>query len=206
MSHFNQEAANWDKPEKIELMKTLAEACKEVLNLTGPLDILDFGCGTGLFGFEFSEYFGSLMGIDTSSGMLEVFNKKSEGYPNIHSQMIDLEDPKVDIDKSFKFDLIISSMAFHHLKEPETMLIKLKSYLKEGGKIAIVDLDTEDGSFHPDPKAMGVQHFGFAENQLQKWAENIHMNFEYSIINSINKDEKEFKQFLALYSPMTSKN
>ena len=38
-----------------------------------------------------------------------------------------------------------------------------------GGRIALVDLYQEDGSFHGDNDAKGVQHFGFAPRPCRRW-------------------------------------
>ena len=76
MSHFNKEAANWDKPEKVEMMKRLAERVIEKLKLHRTYDILDFGCGTGLFGLEFAPYAKSLVGVDTSEEMFGIPQKR----------------------------------------------------------------------------------------------------------------------------------
>ena len=158
MSHFNEVANEWDSKEKIGMMKTLASQVKENIPLSDKLKIMDFGCGTGLFGFEFSNYANELIGVDTSEGMLEVFDKKTKGKTGFRSININLEEK--DIRETF--DLIVSSMAFHHLNDPFKVLKKLRSCLNKQGKIVIVDLDKEDGSFHPDNEAMGVKHFAFA--------------------------------------------
>ena len=175
MSHFNEQAAEWDSPNKIKMMGLLAKKTAATLNLSQPVDIMDFGCGTGLFGLEFADYAKTLVGIDTSTGMLEIFNKKIHGESHIKSLCIDLEKEEL----SEKFDLIVSSMAFHHLTHPEKMILKLKKMLNHGGRIAIVDLDKEDGTFHPDPKAMGVKHFGFSKEELYGWADKAQMNIQY---------------------------
>jgi len=40
------------------------------------MKVLDFGCGTGLLSFFLQPYVGEITGIDTSKGMIEVFDKK----------------------------------------------------------------------------------------------------------------------------------
>lgn len=195
MSHFNQVANDWDNDGKVAMMQKLASEAKKALDLSGTLDIMDFGTGTGLFGLEFQEYIKTLTGIDTSQGMLDVFNKKTENFSNIKSININLEEEPLDE----KYDLIISSMAFHHLKDPQKLINKLKENLKPHGKIAIVDLDKEDGTFHPDNEGMGVQHFGFTQEELKDWAKSANLEFSYTIINTIHKNDKDYHQFLALY-------
>lgn len=195
-SHFNDMAEVWDSPEKIQLMKVLADKTREALNLTGPLDIMDFGCGTGLFGLELADYAKSLLGVDTSEKMLDAFDKKTEGADHIESMLVDLE--KESIDRSF--DLIVSSMAFHHLGSPMSMIGKMKDVLRPGGRLAIVDLDKEDGTFHPDNEGMGVRHFGFSEQEMQVWAQEAGMNLKRTIINEVSKNNKTYHQFLAVFS------
>lgn len=195
MTHFNKEAAEWDSPEKIELMAVLAKNTQEVLKLSEPIDIMDFGCGTGLFGLEIADYAKTLVGVDTSTGMLEVFDKKTEGHNNIQSMLVDLEAESIDN----KFDLVVSSMAFHHLNHPNAMITKLKTMLNPGGRLAIVDLDKEDGTFHPNNEEMGVKHFGFDITELQQWADEAGLSLDHHIINSIEKNDKEYRQFLAVF-------
>ena len=56
MDHFNKVANEWDSAEKISLMKELATKVKNSVELEFDLEILDFGCGTGLFGLEFVDH------------------------------------------------------------------------------------------------------------------------------------------------------
>ena len=198
MTHFNKTANDWDTPEKITLNEKYSKQIKSLIGHKKNKRILDVGCGTGLLISNFQSDVNTLIGVDTSEGMLEVFNKKFEDKPNIKSYLINLEEEDLSEEK---FDLIISSMAFHHLKQPSKMIEKLKTMLTEDGAIAIIDLDLEDGSFHPDPKNMGVFHSGFSNVTTASWAKKA--NFENShreIIHTINKNEKNYPIFLAIYS------
>lgn len=195
MSHFNEVANEWDSEGKVKLMQALASNTKKVLNLKGQFDIMDFGAGTGLFGLEFKDNIKSLLGVDVSEGMLKVFDEKTANYENIQSKNIDLEKETLDD----KFDLIVSSMAFHHLVNPKDVLKKLKKNLNTNGKIAIVDLDKEDGTFHPDNEGMGVKHFGFSKEELESWAKEAGLGLEHTIINTIEKNDKTYQQFLAVF-------
>lgn len=197
MSHFNHAANSWDSEGKIKLMGRLSENTKKRLDLgERKLDILDFGCGTGLFGLEFIDHAKSILGIDTSEGMLAVFDEKVKEHNHISSKLINLE--KEDLDK--KFDLVVSSMTFHHLDEPQKAIQKLSKMLNPGGKLAIVDLEKEDGSFHPDPAGMGVKHFGFSQEELEGWAKEANLEVKTCTINEVEKNEKTYQQFLAVFS------
>lgn len=195
MSHFNQAANTWDSNEKVQMMAELALKTKEKLALKNNVDILDVGCGTGLFCFEFVDLAKSITGVDTSEGMLAVFNTKANHNEKYKSFNIDLEKDNLEL----SFDLIISSMVFHHLESPDDMVLKLSRLLNSGGKMAIVDLCSEDGSFHPDPKKMGVKHFGFSNEQINSWAKKANLKVSISVIAKRMKNQKVYEQFLAIF-------
>lgn len=195
MSHFNQAANTWDSNEKVQMMAELALKTKEKLALKNKVDILDVGCGTGLFCFEFVDLAKSITGVDTSEGMLAVFNTKANHNEKYKSFNIDLEKDNLEL----SFDLIISSMVFHHLESPDDMVLKLSRLLNSGGKMAIVDLCSEDGSFHPDPKKMGVKHFGFSNEQINSWAKKANLKVSISVIAKRMKNQKVYEQFLAIF-------
>lgn len=196
MSHFNEVANSWDNPEKIERSKRFANEIKKAIRLDNNLDIMDFGCGTGVLGFEFIENAKSLLGIDTSQGMLDVYNEKAKNLSNVESKNINLEVDTLDR----TFDLIVSSMAFHHLDHPEKMLSKFSKMLNSGGEILIIDLETEDGSFHPDNDGMGVKHFGFSEDDLSQWTSDLGLKLSFKTVDKIIKNDRSYNLFLAIFN------
>ncbi len=198
MSHFNETANEWDTPDKIESSKLFARKIKEhIKTFDKPVDILDFGCGTGLIAYEFIDQAKKLVGIDTSEGMLEVFKQKGEGLGKVETHLINLEESDLE---DQKFDLIVTSTAFHHLDDPQKMVHKLYGMLNDGGQLAVVDLDKEDGSFHPDNKRMGVKHFGFSEEEVMAWGEKGGFSStKRYLIHSFEKNEREYPLFLAVF-------
>ena len=207
MSHFNDNAASWDTPQKIQLMGPLAARTIQTLGLSPDtrLDMIDFGCGTGLFGLEFADYARSLTGIDTSEGMLEVFRKKTAGEPHIRGISVDLEQQHQSREAelaNIRADLILSCMAFHHLKQPADVLKQLKPLLSANGSIAIVDLDEEDGTFHPNNKEMGVKHFGFSNEAVAEWAKGNELSLHREIIHTVERDDRRYPIFLAVMKPI----
>lgn len=197
MSHFNHVASEWDNPNKVQMMKSLAGKVSPLLGNLENKSLLDFGCGTGLFGLNFVTDKTSFTGIDTSEAMLDELKKKLTNHPSRTKTLsINLEENNLDD----KFDAIVSSMAFHHLNDPLHVLRKLKDSLNQNGKIAIVDLDKEDGTFHPSNEEMGVKHNGFSKEILESWAKELNLEMDHKIINTIEKNDKRYDQFLALYS------
>ena len=88
----------------------------------------------------------------------------------------------------------------NHLKNTENMMIKLKNLLNREGILAIIDLDEELGDFHPDPKNMGVHHFGFSNQTTDKWAIlSKFKTYTREDIDTIKKESGDYTIFLALY-------
>ncbi|BCD62610.1 methyltransferase [Nitratiruptor sp. YY08-26] len=159
MSSFDKRAQEWDKNDRrVQTAKKVANAVKSCINEKN-LKILDFGCGTGLVSYELTNIADSITGIDTSPKMVEMFNAKST-TPAIKAFCKDID----EIEK--KFDLIVSSMTFHHIKDIDAIIEKLRKKLQPGGIICVADLVKEDGSFHSDNSE--VHHFGFDVETLAK--------------------------------------
>jgi len=156
---FDNEAKDWDKnSRRVAVAKSVYEAIKKAIKIEKEFSILDFGCGTGLLSYNFKNDVKKIVGIDKSIKMVEEFNKKSNNK-NIKAYCKDLK----DVNETF--DLIISSMTFHHIKDIENLLKNMKKILKKDGFICIADLEKEDGTFH-DKGNEGVYHFGFEKKYL----------------------------------------
>jgi len=92
----------------------------------------------------------------------------------------------------------MSAMAIHHVEDTDNLVKRFSDHLKPGAKIALADLDEEDGSFHP--KGMeDVYHDGFERNKFQATLEKHgfkDINFETA--HTINGDTRPYPIFLAL--------
>ena len=176
---FDTEAKNWDKLDR--RVKLANSVCEYVKNFVTPNDILmDFGCGTGLVGICLAKYVKEVIGIDLSKEMINEFNHKAK---NIKNAIGICEDVK-NVNK--KFDVIVSSMTFHHIEDIQDMLKTLSDKLNKNGKLFIADLVVEDGSFH-DKGNDDVFHFGFEKSDFEsKYFEIV----EYKIIHSVYKHKK----------------
>ena len=71
-----------------------------------------------------------------------------------------------------KFDLLMSAMTMHHVKDTSKLIQRFQEHLSHGALITLADLDNEDGSFHPKDTE-GVFYFGFERNPLQIILENM---------------------------------
>ena len=160
---FDKEAATWDTPPRVKLAGDISKAMLGRLHLTKDMDILDFGCGTGLVTLPFNALVYSITGVDSSKGMLEVFESKiqKQQVDNVKTRYLDLTKGDVVGDHYYA---IVSSMTLHHVKDTQKLLEHFYGALLPGGQIAIADLDEEDGRFHDNND--GVFYFGFNREKL----------------------------------------
>ena len=162
---FDAGASSWDEePRRVKLADDVANAISAAVVLTPHLDVLDFGCGTGLVSIRLSPLVRSVTGVDTSRGMLDMFTAKIERQQltNVFTRFLDL-DKGDHLEGSYH--LIVSSMPFHHVKDIGPLLAEFHRITLPGGSICIADLDLEDGEFHGNND--GVFHLGFDRAALR---------------------------------------
>ncbi len=187
MSSFDARAKEWDKNQKRQaLANAVANAIEPHLKCGS--EILDFGCGTGLVSYNLLHKAASIVGVDSSPKMRQVFNEKS---PDISRYYATSKIPDQE------FDAILSSMTLHHILDINELAKEFFAHLKPGGLLAIADLISEDGTFH-DHGNEGVHHFGFDPKELSKTFTNTGFcNTSTMIVYTITK-HKDFPIFLLL--------
>lgn len=198
MSKFDMAALTWDeKPMRVNIAQNVANTIKKHVPLNKDMKLLDFGCGTGLLTFFLLNDVKEAVGVDTSKGMCEVFTKKAQDNNLDNVRVFNIDLTKEDLNE--KFDVIVSSMSLHHVKDTQQILKKFYKLLNEGGYIAIADLVKEDGTFHDDNE--GVEHFGFDLDTLKSMFENAGFkDVKYDIAYTVKKERegqiKEYPIFL----------
>jgi tRNA (cmo5U34)-methyltransferase len=148
----------------VRLARAVADEIARQIHLSHDMDVLDFGCGTGLLTLALQPLVRSVTGSDASSGMLDVLRQKvqAQGLANVETILLDREVP---LSLDARFHLIVSSMALHHVANLAPLFSRFHEQLEPGGRVALADLDREDGSFHED--ARDVFHLGFERSELQ---------------------------------------
>lgn len=189
---FKEKSKTWDKGDvQTSTASCIASAIQSTITLNKDMDILDFGVGTGLLGFEIAKVTRKVYGVDTSQSMLEKLEKKNTSELNIISYCQDIVKTPLDMN----FNGLISSMTLHHVEDLKAFFETIYTNIKESGFIAIADLESEDGTFHSDNT--GVYHFGFNQDELCKVVEESGFkNVEFKNITTINKPKKDFGVFL----------
>jgi 2-polyprenyl-3-methyl-5-hydroxy-6-metoxy-1,4-benzoquinol methylase len=190
--HFHKKADSWDSGKiRVDGAKVIADSITKKINLTKEMEVLDFGVGTGLLGFEIAKVTKKVYGVDTSATMLEKLKEKNTPQISIETYCQDII--KEPINKTF--DGLISSMTLHHVENLKAFFETIYENINENGFIAIADLETEDGTFHSDNT--GVFHFGFDEDNLCEIVKGSGFkDIKFENINTINKPKKDFGIFL----------
>lgn len=190
--HFKDRAEIWDKGSiRVKGALTIADAIEKEIQLTHDMEVLDFGVGTGLLGFEIAKSVKKVYGIDTSENMIKKLKEKNTPELNIETYCQDII--KKPLEKTF--DGLVSSMTLHHVEDLKAFFETIYKNINSGGFIAIADLESENGSFHSDND--GVFHFGFDETNLKEIVLTCgfsHVKFKN--INTINKPHGDFGIFL----------
>jgi len=167
---FDQKAKTWDAdPVRTARARDIALQIRERIPLTGGMDVLDFGSGTGLLGFQLLPHVASVTFADPSEGMLREVAAKLQagGHPGGHTVFLDpnaLALPR-------RYAAIVSLMTLHHVADPTAVIGVLADHVEPGGWIALCDLETEDGTFHEDPHA--DVHHGFDRPTLVSLLEGL---------------------------------
>ncbi|MFA6331771.1 MAG: methyltransferase domain-containing protein [Methanoregula sp.] len=97
-------------------------------------DLLDIGCGTGLFVEKYIRNGGTAVGLDISRKMVERARFRCAGcnFAEGNGNALPFRDNS--------FDAISSLLVFSYVKEPEAMLSEAYRVMRPGGSIAILTL------------------------------------------------------------------
>ena len=154
---FQDKAQDWDsRPVPQQISEGVGHAMRAAIAFTPDAHVLDFGAGTGLVASQIAPLVGGVVALDVSPAMLAQLASKPELHGKVETVCQDiLERP---LGRSF--DVIVSAMAAHHVRDTGALLAALYAHLRPGGRLALADLDAEDGTFHP-AEAEGVFHAGF---------------------------------------------
>ena len=162
---FDKSAKSWEEnAARLKMTGALADAVIAGLSWDPEFLAMDYGAGTGLVTLRILPLVGRVVAVDASPGMLAVLEEKiaKTGLKNVAVRLWDVESDPLPAER---YDVIISTMTFHHLKEIPPVLARFHELLAPGGQMAVADLDTEAGDFHADPT--GVWHFGFDREELR---------------------------------------
>lgn len=196
-NRFDNLAKEWDsKPERVETAMNFVQHIRTTLPNSdiSNYDVVDYGCGSGLVSFGLANNIKSILGLDYSKAMVEKYNQKALNldFRNLHAIQHNINKEVIN---SNQYDLAVTNMTMHHIKDTFRFISILKSSLKNNGYLYISDLITENGSFH----GMGnddVEHFGFDKDTLYKIFKELNFtDINYDIVQTIEKEQGSYPIF-----------
>jgi len=224
-ARFNAEAAAWDSNQKhVESTQKAFEAIlREVPAFAEgrgkELDVLEIGCGTGLLSMLLAPHVRSLVGVDTSDGMIDAFNKKVAALPDpdnanlaaVNVLVQEADDPHVQgaaaalatrrgesgHDIPYRFDLVVSHLTLHHIPSMPDLFAVLFQSLRSGGRLALTDYEDygpEAVAFHPVSKREGVERHGLKREEMD------------TIIDGTGFNDVEIKEAFVLRKEVEAEN
>ena len=102
-----------------------------------PLDILDVGCGPGIYSLYFGKMGYNVTGIDFSPKMIEQARRNAESE-GVRAKFIVMDAQEIDLpDESF--DLVVSRDMFWALEHPDRAYSEIMRVLRHGGTGMVSD-------------------------------------------------------------------
>ncbi len=144
---FDLEADQYDQTDPHPVRSAIRRLVVERVIGLGPSQVLDIGCGTGELVLELAPHVGLAVGMDVSSGMLEVGRQKASdrNIGNVKFVFGSFQDGafrSVTGDEESGLDCITATYSLHHLESPDqhAALRSMCRALGAGGSLAVGDL------------------------------------------------------------------
>ncbi|HDQ03388.1 MAG TPA: class I SAM-dependent methyltransferase [Deltaproteobacteria bacterium] len=135
----------WDSPAGRERVNARVKWFIKKCGLRPGLNVLECGCGTGIFTRHFAQTGARITATDISGELIEI--AKSQFLPQVIFVQVNLEDPEILPDNYF--DVLCGVSVLHHLNLPHALL-QLNKKLKPGACFAF----TEPNLLNPINKYM----------------------------------------------------
>lgn len=194
-NRFDEVASTWDEePRRLELASAVAAAVRRSVPRSPDIQVLDFGCGTGLVTLALQPFVGRITGADTSEGMLGQLRRKIAAMTLANVDAVRIDALAADLPHG-RYDVIVSSMALHHVEDLAPLFRRFHELLRAGGRVALADLDREEGTFHDD--ARGVFHLGFDRAEVVSLLAGAGFeSVEAATATVTRKNDREYTVFL----------
>jgi ArsR family transcriptional regulator len=134
-------------------------------SLMPALDVVDFGCGTGVLSVELARWARHVTAIDRSSTALAKAKAEAarQGLTNITFLEADLHALPLP---SARIDLVVVSQSLHHVDSIEHVLAEGARLLKPGGKMVVLELAPHGEDWVR--ARLGHQHLGFEPDEVRE--------------------------------------
>ena len=139
------------------------------LDLKPGMKVADIGSGSGLFTRPIAKAVspgGVAYAVDIDAALLKIVERSAvdQKVPNVRTVLAVAADPRLPepVDLAFICDTL------HHIKEPAVYLQTLRTYLKPGGRVAVIDFS--------DTWPQGHESMRYSLAQLEDWMKGAGMS------------------------------
>lgn len=161
---FNSIASEWDRL-KNEILKDFELNATLIKSIKKGSIVADLGCGTGDLLTHLISHVERIIGVDSSSKMLDEAKKRfGRKNGNIDLRLGELEHLPIG---NNEVDVAVLSLVLHHLANPAPAISESRRILKPGGKIIIADF--EKHTHEKLRKTYGDRWLGFKKSQIKEW-------------------------------------
>lgn len=153
--------------------ETVADSMLKASDVKPGNTVIDVGCGTGFLTPQAALQIqgkGRLIGVDLSPSMLEKAkdNVSKLAFPrSVEFRVGDAENIPVQDDFA---DAVVGNMILHHCPRPKRAISEMTRILKEGGRLAVADLEKHNERWLR--KEMADRWLGFDLTKVEKWFED----------------------------------
>ncbi|HEX8059702.1 MAG TPA: methyltransferase domain-containing protein [Cyclobacteriaceae bacterium] len=149
--------------------RTLAGDYRTLQPILRPgMKVLDVGCGTGSITKDIAEHVSFITGIDNTEKFITAGKENFGRVRNMELIAIDL----FQFEPKEKFDLIVSARTMQWLSDVPNALLKMKSMLKQGGTLSILDYNHTKVEWTPEPPLIMRKFY----SAFLKWRSEAGMN------------------------------
>lgn len=169
---FSEQAADWDaRPGRVERAARIAQAIRRALPLTSGMTAIEIGGGTGLLSRSLAEDLGAVTVTDAAEGMVREARRVlgDPRYAGWAALRYDIDDDPLPAQR---YDVVLSLLALHHLRDARAAVATAFQLLRPGGFVALVDLDLDPaGHFHAEHPDFEGPH-GFDRRDIRAWMDS----------------------------------
>jgi ubiquinone/menaquinone biosynthesis C-methylase UbiE len=168
--YFAAVASRWDRMREDFFDETVADSIVKASGLLSDSTVVDVGCGTGFLTQRVAACMqgkGEVIGVDLSSSMLDMAKDNVDKLGllgNVEFRSGDAENLPVD---DHYADVVVGNMILHHCPRPKRAIAEMTRILKQGGRIAVADLEKHNERWLREE--MADRWLGFDLAKVKKW-------------------------------------
>ncbi|HXA83833.1 MAG TPA: methyltransferase domain-containing protein [Candidatus Dormibacteraeota bacterium] len=155
---------NKDRDEKLQVQRVM-----DILSIKEGGHVADIGAGSGWFTVRAAKRVGStgvVYAVDINPEAIAYINRRiqRDGIGNVHAILSEEDDPKLPKNSA---DSVLLLKTYHEVAHPVLLLENLRSSLRSGAKIGIIDRNGK-GDDHGVSRDVVIQEAAQAGYQLQE--------------------------------------